>query len=230
MQDKITAVILMAGVGKRMNSDVPKQYIQIDNKPVVYYTIKAFEQSNVDDIVLVTGETEIEYCAKKIVQYFNFNKVTEIVAGGKERYNSVHNGLQAVHNSKYVLIHDGARPCVTSEQINDMIEHVRINKACIMGVPSKDTIKIIDKEKNITMSPDRDIIWQAQTPQAFEFEGIMNAYSQVIENNDQFLTDDAQVWSLYNCMPVKMIEGAYENIKVTTPFDMEIVVNYLKKH
>lgn len=230
MKEKITAIILMAGVGKRMNSDVPKQYMQVNNKPIVYYTIKAFEDSKVDDIVLVTGETEIEYCTKEIVQYFKFNKVVNVVAGGKERYNSVYNGLKTVNNSKYILIHDGARPCIQPLDIDKMIDQVKKYSACIMGVPTKDTIKIVDNDNNIVQSPDRSIIWQAQTPQAFEYTRIMHAYSQIQLNEDKAITDDAQVWSLYNKTPVKMIEGSYENIKVTTPSDMEIVVNCLKKH
>ncbi len=229
MNEKVTAIILMAGVGKRMNSNVPKQYIEIDNKPIVYYTIDAFEKSKIDDIVLVTGETEIEYCTTEIVQYFKFNKVSKIVSGGKERYNSVYNGLKVVNNSRYVLIHDGARPCITSDDINRMILNVKKYDACIMGVPTKDTIKVVDGENNIIQSPDRRTIWQAQTPQAFEYDRIMSAYSKVQVEEDKSITDDAMVWSMYNEHPVRMIEGSYENIKVTTPSDMEIVVNYVKK-
>lgn len=229
MNKRVTAIVLMAGVGKRMNSNVPKQYIEVDNKPIVYYTIDAFEKSDIDDIVLVTGETEIEYCTREFVQYFKFNKISKIVSGGKERYNSVYNGLKVVNNSRYVLIHDGARPCITSGDINKMIYSVKKYDACIMGVPTKDTIKIVDDENNIIKSPDRRTIWQAQTPQAFEYDRIMYAYSKVQVSADKSITDDAQVWSMYNEQPVKMIEGSYENIKVTTPSDVEIVVNYVKK-
>ena len=229
MNKRVTAIVLMAGVGKRMNSNVPKQYIEVDNKPIVYYTIDAFEKSDIDDIVLVTGETEIEYCTREIVQYFKFNKISKIVSGGKERYNSVYNGLKVVNNSRYVLIHDGARPCITSDDINKMIYSVKKYDACIMGVPTKDTIKIVDDENNIIKSPDRRTIWQAQTPQAFEYDRIMYAYSKVQVSADKSITDDAKVWSMYNKQPVKMIEGSYENIKVTTPSDVEIVVNYVKK-
>lgn len=230
MNKRVTAIILMAGVGKRMNSNVPKQYIEIDNKPIIFYTIDAFEKSDIDDIVLVTGETEIKYCAREIVQYFKFNKVSKIVAGGKERYNSVYNGLKVANNSTYVLIHDGARPCITPADINKMIYNVKKYDACIMGVPTKDTIKIVDNENNIISSPDRSTIWQAQTPQAFEYERLMFAYSKVQISEDKSITDDAQVWSMYNDQPVKIIEGSYENIKVTTSSDVEIVVNYVKKH
>lgn len=230
MKEKITAVILMAGVGKRMNSNVPKQYIEVDGKPIIYYTIKAFEASKVDDIVLVTGKDDVEYCKDNIVHHFGFNKVVNVVGGGKERYNSVYNGLEAIQKCNYVLIHDGARPCISVEQINHMIESVKKYKACIMGVKVKDTIKVVDDKGNIIQSPDRSLLWQAQTPQAFDYMCIKNAYERIVHKEEQNVTDDAAVWSEYYKEPVKMIEGSYENIKVTTPNDMEIVVKYMEKH
>ena len=230
MKERITAIILMAGVGKRMNSDVPKQYIMVKDKPIIYYTIKAFEESNIDDIVLVTGKDDVEYCKNNIVRHFGFQKIIKVVAGGKERYNSVYNGLEAIDESSYVLIHDGARPCINKNQINHMIDKVKENKACIMGVQVKDTIKIVDDNDNIIDSPDRAYIWQAQTPQAFEFNIIKKAYKHIIDNVVGCkVTDDAAVWCMYTNEPVKMIMGTYENIKVTTPYDMEIVVNYIEK-
>lgn len=227
MENKVTAIILSAGVGKRMGGNTPKQYLQINDKPILYYTIKAFEESNVDDIVIVCGEKDLEYCTNEIVQYFNFNKVRRVIAGGKERYDSVYNALQVIDKSDYVLIHDGARPCIRPKMINIMIEQVIENKACIMAVPVKDTIKVVNNGV-ICDSPDRRTLWQAQTPQAFEFNGIREAYRNVINNMGKIITDDAMVWSMYMDKPVGIVEGDYENIKITTKNDLEIIVNYLK--
>lgn len=107
---KYTAIVLSAGKGSRMGSSVHKQYLLLCGRPVIYYTLKAFEESQVDEIVLVTGEGEEEYCRKEIVEKYKLHKVTKIVKGGKERYHSVFQGLSACEHTDYVLIHDGARP------------------------------------------------------------------------------------------------------------------------
>lgn len=232
MNTKVTAIILSAGNGKRMGMDIPKQYIKIEDKPIIYYTIKAFMDSNVDEIIIVCGKEYIEYCAKEIVQYFNFNKVKGIVTGGDERYNSVYNGLKAIKKSDYVLIHDGARPCITAQMINKMIMKVKEENACIMAVPVKDTIKVV-KDGIICDSPDRNTLWQAQTPQAFDYNKIKSAYTKVINErlyDKMSITDDAQVWNICNDAHIRVVEGDYENIKVTTKSDLEMVAKYVEKN
>ena len=119
-----TAIILAAGQGKRMQSDIQKQYLCIYDKPIIYYTLKAFEESFVSEIILVVGQGEIEYCKKDIIDYYQFKKVKKMVEGGKERYHSVYSGLQAIENTDYVFIHDGARPCVTLEILEDAYQAV----------------------------------------------------------------------------------------------------------
>ena len=230
MDKKIIAILLCAGVGKRMNSNVPKQYMRIKGKEIIYYTIKAFEDSLVDEIIIVTGENDIEYCTEEIVNKYNFKKVSSVVAGGLERYNSVYNGLKAAEGVKYVLIHDGARPCILTEDINNIIACVKENNACIMAVNAKDTIKIVE-DGYIIDSPNRKLMWQAQTPQAFEFKGIKNAYEKLIDEeiyNMINITDDASVWALANEEKVKIYEGKYTNIKITTPEDIEMANKYLE--
>ena len=143
---KVTAIVLAAGSGKRMNSKVHKQYLLMNGKPVLYYSLKAFEESNVDKIVLVVGAGEIEYCKKEIVERYGFVKVCAIVEGGKERYHSVYEGLKAAGETDYVLIHDGARPFLTQDIIERTITMVAQCKACVVGMPVKDTIKIVDKD------------------------------------------------------------------------------------
>ena len=123
MNKKITAIVLAAGKGSRMQSKVPKQYLPILEKPVLFYSLQAFEQSIVDEIVLVTGKEEQEYCKKEIVEKYGFQKVVHIVEGGAERYHSVYQGLLAVKDADYVLIHDGARPLITIDIIHNADEN-----------------------------------------------------------------------------------------------------------
>ena len=167
---KNVAIVLAAGQGKRMNSKVQKQFLLIKEKPVLYYTLRAFENSElITDVILVTGKDEIEYCQKEIVEKYGFEKVRKIVAGGKERYHSVHNGIQAIDEAEYVFIHDGARPFVNNEMIARAYDAVAVHKACVVGMPVKDTIKIADEEGFAAQTPDRKKVWQVQTPQTFEY-------------------------------------------------------------
>jgi 2-C-methyl-D-erythritol 4-phosphate cytidylyltransferase len=218
------AVILAAGKGTRMGSQVHKQYLELLGKPMLYYAIKAFETSTVDDIILVTGPGETEYCRSEIVERFGFTKVRTVTEGGKERYHSVYEGLKAVSDCDYVLIHDGARPCITSEIIEDAINGAMKYKACVIGMPVKDTIKIADEDEYAAVTPDRNSLWQIQTPQAFEYELVYNAYKKLLslEAYQEGITDDAMVVETMTREKVKLIRGDYANIKVTTPEDMEI--------
>lgn len=219
-QEKTAAIVLAAGKGKRMNSQVQKQYLLIYDKPVIYYTLKAFETSDVDEVILVTGEGEIEYCQNEIVDKYGFKKVSRIVAGGSERFDSVYQGLQAVPDCDYVLIHDGARPFVTPELINSNIECVKKDGACVTAVPSKDTIKIADVDGFVADTPARSLVWMIQTPQSFRYEMILQAYRLRAEADDSTVTDDAMVVEKYAGQPIRLLMGDYKNIKITTPEDL----------
>lgn len=222
MREKIAAVILAGGRGSRMQSDIPKQYIKLGQYPVLYYSIKTFEESGVDEIILVSGENDIGYCKREIVDKYGFKKVTHIVPGGRERYHSVYNGLKCLNNADYVLIHDGARPMVSKEIILNNIEAVKKYKACVTAVPSKDTIKLSDGNGFAKTTPDRKNVWIIQTPQTFEYKLIMTAYSELMENETDKITDDAMVVETFLKYPVRLVEGDYKNIKVTTPEDLVI--------
>lgn len=229
-EDKYVAIVLSAGRGKRMNSTVPKQYLLLNGKPVLYYSLLAFEKSMVDEIILVTGEDDISYCKKEIVEKYNIKKVSAIVAGGKERYHSVFCGLQELEKknsaAKYVMIHDGARPFVDDDIIKRCAENVEKYKACVAGMPVKDTIKIADEDLFAKQTPKRSNVWMVQTPQAFERTLIYDAYKNIIirENAGEELnvTDDAMVVETMTECKVKMVVGSYENIKITTPEDLQI--------
>lgn len=223
-----TAIVLAAGQGKRMGTKVQKQFLELKGRPLVFYSLKAFEESElIDDIVLVTGEDCIEYCAHEIVEKFGFTKVRKIVAGGKERYHSVWNGLCEVKPGGYAFIHDGARPFVTEEIIARTYEALQESRACVVGMPVKDTIKIADSEGYIVDTPDRNYVWQVQTPQAFETELVKVAYAKLMGQTDINVTDDAQVVESMMYEEVKLVPGSYENIKVTTPEDLKLAEIFL---
>ena len=233
-EKKIAAICLAAGQGKRMESKVQKQYLLIQDKPVLYYALKAFQDSPVDEIVLVTGAGEQEYCRREIVEKYNFTKVKAIVAGGKERYHSVYHGLQALSDCDYVLIHDGARPFLTQDIILRCIEGAKEYCACVAGMPVKDTIKLADAQQNIESTPERSRVWMIQTPQSFEYSLIKEAYTKLIKEENEGkkteipVTDDAMVVEYFLNQKVYLVYGSYENIKITTPEDMRIAEAFVK--
>jgi 2-C-methyl-D-erythritol 4-phosphate cytidylyltransferase len=233
MKRKTVAIVLAAGRGSRMKSDIQKQYMQLQGFPVLYYSLKAFEQSEeIDDIVLVTGE--VEYCKEQLVKNYGFTKVRMIVTGGAERYLSVLNAILAIQDKGYerVLIHDGARPFVNQEIISRCIDGIDDYKACVAAMPVKDTIKVVDSEGWASYTPERKTLWQVQTPQAFEARLIIEAYTQLkkrIEVGEELaITDDAMVVETCMNQKVKMVEGDYRNLKITTPEDLVIAEALMK--
>lgn len=226
---KCTAIVLAAGQGKRMGTKVQKQYLEIDGKPVLYYSLKAFEDSIlIDEIILVVGENQKEYCEKEIVSKYEITKVKKIVQGGAERYNSVWNGLQEAEDG-YVFIHDGARPFINEEILQRVYDEVLVHKACVVGMPVKDTIKIVDSEGFADKTPDRNLLWQIQTPQVFETSLIKEAYKKLMQNDTIKVTDDAMVVEQVLGNKVKLVRGSYENIKITTPEDLEVAQIFVEK-
>lgn len=242
MNEKVYAIIVAAGVGKRMNSSVKKQYMEIAGAPVLYHTLKAFEKSNVDEIVIVTGEDEIPYVKEQIVENYSLKKVAAICEGGKERCDSVYEGIRQVIRRQeganpdldiYVLIHDGVRPLVTPELINFCITGVKKYGACIPGVPEKDTVKEADENMDVVRTPDRKKMYRIQTPQCFSLTLIREAFEKYYSENNQAgagsaaMTDDAMLVEKYTGHKVKIIEGDYKNIKITTPEDIGLAEYYM---
>lgn len=227
-KQKYTAIILAAGSGKRMNSQVHKQYLIIQDRPVLYYSLKEFEDSAVDEIVLVVGKGEEEFCRREIVDKYGISKVKAIVEGGKERYHSVFEGLKQTSDADYVLIHDGARPFVNQDIIRRCMQEVQKYQACVVGMPVKDTIKIADEEGYAKQTPDRKNVWMIQTPQTFSYALIYEAYEEMLKTEDTAITDDAMVLERIKGKKSKLIEGSYRNIKITTPEDLLIANVYLQ--
>ncbi len=228
---KVTAIVLAGGRGSRMNSDIPKQYMPLGKKPVLYYSLQAFEESPADDIILVAGKEDLDYCRQEFISRFGFRKIRRIVAGGKERYDSVKNGLDAIQQeteSDIVLIHDGARPCVSADIILRCIEDARQYRACTAAVPSKDTVKIADVSGFVSQTPDRSSVWLIQTPQAFSLPLLRGAYENMAADiNGAPVTDDAMVIERYTEAKVKLTMGGYENIKITTPEDLVLAEKFI---
>ncbi len=217
---KVTAIITAAGKGTRMNSSINKQYLKIAGIPVLARTISVFEScSEVDNIILVVNEEDINFCKHEIVKKFNFTKVISLVSGGAERQNSVYKGLCSIRDEKaIVLIHDGARPFVSNKNIVDCIAAAKEFGACGVGVRSKDTIKISDNNGFVQSTPDRSSLWSIQTPQGFMYEVIKTAHDKAVQN-DYIGTDDMVLVEKLG-LPVKIVEGSYQNIKITTPEDL----------
>lgn len=235
---RCAAVVLAGGQGRRMGTAVAKQYLLIREKPVLYYSLEAFEQSGViDDVILVVGSGQIPYCKEEIVEKYGFQKVRAVTEGGAERYHSVWAGLKAaeVILPDYIFIHDGARPFVEESILERAFEEVKRCRACVVGMPVKDTIKIADEQGFIHTTPKRSLVWQIQTPQVFAADLIVSSYGTMMEKEQEYLkrgiqiTDDAMVVETVCGCPVKLVEGSYENIKITTPEDLEIAEIFASK-
>lgn len=233
------AIVLAGGRGSRMKSSVPKQYLLLNGKSVLYYSLKAMEDSFIDAVILVCGAGEDGYCKKELIDKYNLKKVCSIVQGGKERYDSVYNGLKEIarleiaDEDAYVYIHDGARPCVDAELLNECKTNVEVYGACVPAVPVKDTIKIVDSYGFSADTPKRSSLMVVQTPQCFRFIDALKAYSDM-ENaaaggaDISDITDDTMVVERFAGIRIKLCKGSYNNIKVTTPEDIVTLENMLR--
>ena len=235
-EKKCTAIVLSAGTGKRMGGPIAKQYMSLAGKPVLWYSLNVMEQSTViDDCILVTGADDIDYVTKEIVQKYGFTKVHSVVAGGAERYLSVMNALRAMdEDAGYVFIHDGARPFLTMEMLDRLADAVDEYHACVAAMPSKDTVKIADRDNYAIQTPDRRTVWNVQTPQVFDARIITEAYERLemgmqrLHEQGIAVTDDAGVVELFTNYKVRLVEGSYQNLKITTPEDMVVAEALLK--
>lgn len=213
------AIIMAAGKGKRMKSDINKQFILLKDRPILAYTIDKFQKSqSIDEIIIVAASDEIDFCRNEIVYKYGFNKVKKIVCGGKERQNSVMNGLMAATESDIVLIHDGARPFVDDRIISDGIKYAEIYGGAACGMTPKDTIKVKSNEGFSEKTLDRSRLFCVQTPQCFRYEEILKAHVYAKEKNIP-ATDDTMVFEMLG-NKVYLYEGSYNNIKITTPEDL----------
>lgn len=225
---KSYVIIVAAGRGKRMGTSINKQFLTINNKPILYYSLNTFSNCDlIDGIILVCAEDEIEYCKKEVVEKYKIDKVLKIVVGGEERQDSVYNGLKAIKDCETVLIHDGARPFVTEKIIEDGIKYAKTYGACACGVIPKDTVKIKDKEGFSYDTPDRNNLFIVQTPQIFKYDLIFKCH-QKLSLTDKKVTDDTMVSEYYG-NKVYLYNGSYDNIKITTSEDLYIAEKIVEK-
>lgn len=239
---RCTAIVLAAGTGSRMKSKVAKQFMLLKDKPILYYSLKAVEESEIlDDCIVVTGADMISYVEEEIVKGYGFQKVAAVIAGGAERFLSVSKALQFMEEGSmptanpdgYVFIHDAARPFLTEKIIRDTYEAVQQYGACVIGTPSKDTVKIANEQSFAVETPERRFVWNVQTPQVFATQLITEAYRQLLvklsqpEGQEIMVTDDASVLELFSDCRIKLVQGSYENIKITTPEDISVAEAFL---
>lgn len=238
VRKKHIAIVLAGGRGSRMNSTVPKQYMLLDGRPVLYYSLKCMEESFIDYIILVCGQGDEEYCQREIVSKYGFGKIVSITAGGEQRYDSVYNGLKQIDSlgiaeeDSYVYIHDGARPCIDNSLLVSCRDSAMRYGAAVPAVAVKDTIKVIDEEGFCAGTPDRAYLMAVQTPQCFSFSTAWHAYGcmmkAAMEGADiSGITDDAMVVEQYTKTRVKLCDGSYNNIKITTPEDISLAFDIL---
>ena len=223
-----------------MHREVPKQFLMLDGAPLLVHSLRVFEASDlIDAVILVTGAEYVGYCRTEIVGAYGFRKVRKIVEGGAERYDSVYAALCAaeelcaeigttsgrIGEQNYVLIHDSARPYVTEEILRRAYEGALASGACTAGMPSKDSIKLVGEDGYVTESIDRRRIWNIQTPQVFSLPLIREAHERFRRDLADGLaggsvTDDAGLVERYGLARVRMAEGSYRNIKITTEEDL----------
>lgn len=219
---KTFALIPAAGMGKRMGATINKQYLQLGGLPILAHTLAVFQQCpQISGICLVTPADEIAYCRDQVVGACGFSKVIDIVPGGRERQNSVMNGLKALKrhaaSDDVVLIHDGVRPFITPKLLQESIAVAQSGDGALVAVQAKDTIKTV-RDGIVQGTPDRSTLWQAQTPQSFRFSVILDAH-QSAEEAGFIGTDDSSLVERRGGK-VRIVPGDYRNIKITTPEDL----------
>ncbi|MEG0378878.1 MAG: 2-C-methyl-D-erythritol 4-phosphate cytidylyltransferase [Eubacterium sp.] len=222
MEKVFTSVIIpAAGQGTRMNAPINKQYLTLRGKPILSYTLDVFEKcALVDEIVLVINKNEFKICKQQVLNPHCYTKI-KLVEGGATRQKSVYEGLKRLNpKAGIVLIHDGARPLIKEEIIVRSIYETIQHKATIVAVPAKNTIKVVERDSFVEYTPNRDFLYEVQTPQTFTYDLILDAHEKAIQEDVEG-TDDAFLVERM-CVPVKIVKGHYNNIKITTPEDLII--------
>lgn len=226
--ESFKAVIPVAGQGKRMQSDINKQFMLLQGMPIIVHTLRIFQAATIiNEIVLICGPGEEQYYKQEVLRDYGITKPVTVVTGGKERQDSVYYGLQSISEVNcYVMIHDGVRPLVTLDLISRMAEEVVLTGAVVAGVPVKDTIKRTDAGGYIIDTVQRENLWQIQTPQAFELGLVKQAHERA-RAEAFYGTDDATLLERQG-VGIKIIYGSYENIKITTPEDIVVAETILQ--
>lgn len=226
---RIAAIVPAAGLGKRMGSDQEKQFLELAGKPIIVHTLMALSLNpNISEIYLVTLKEKVEYGRRELVEKYQLAKVSQIVAGGAQRQDSVANGLLALQTiPDLILVHDGVRPLVSQDTINRVIAAAQEFGAAIAALPVKETIKAVDADGLVRHTLERSQLWTVQTPQVFRYQLFKEALKQAQQQNF-YATDEAGLVERIG-HPVKVVPGNPENIKITTPEDLAIAEYWLGK-
>ena len=224
----VTAIIVAAGKSERMGAGTDKAFLNLGPKPVVAWSLLAFEHcSDVDQIVLVVRKDQL-IAAKAVVRMFGISKVRAVVAGGAKRQDSVMNGLKELDaDTRVVVVHDGARPCVKPETIAEVVKLARRGGAAVVGRRIWDAVKFVEKGTTVTRTEDRAKLWAVQTPQAFDVRLLKRAYVAVAEQKADVVDDAAAVELLGE--PVKIFECEKPNLKITTAEDLQLAAAVVLK-
>lgn len=227
---KTAAIITAAGAGVRMGGDQAKQFMDLDGKPLLASTLERFEISPaIDGIVIVVPHDKVDYSRDQIVKKHHLVKVVKVVAGGKRRQDSVRLGLEATEGRyPLVLIHDGVRPLVPPDLISRIVKAMNQYRAVIPALAARETIKEANGTGLVVKTLDRSSLWLVQTPQAFRYEDILEAHRRAVAEEWEEMTDDALLMERMG-VPVNIIDGSEENIKITTPRDLELA-RFLIRH
>ena len=224
--ENVGAVIVAAGRSTRMGG-VDKTFAPMLGVPLVAHTLDRFESSpSIGQIVLVLAEDSLDQ-GRKLVQERGYRKVTHVCAGGHRRQDSVRNGLEQLSACDWVMVHDGARPCLDEAMLQRGLEAAAAHGSAVAGVPVKDTIKLVTPDQMVSETPDRSLLWAAQTPQVFRYSLLLEAHRAWPNNTAGDATDDAAMVETLG-HPVKMFQGSYQNIKVTTAEDLIIAEAFLR--
>lgn len=216
-------------MGRRMGQKVAKQFLPLGDKPMLAHTLLAFQRaSGVDEIIPILSREDMESCLRDVIEQYHITKVRTLVVGGKERQDSVMNGLRKLgKDASIVLVHDGVRPFVTQEMIQESIDHAKKGDCVAVGVPLKDTIKEVNDKQVVRHTLERSRLWAIQTPQTFPVKILKRAYEESYKHN-VYGTDDAMLVERAGGT-VHVIMGSYENIKITTPEDLILAEEILKR-
>ncbi len=225
----VTALIPAAGMGRRMGKAVAKQFLPLGDKPMLAHTLLAFQRaSEIDEIIPILSKEDMESCLRDVIEMYHITKVKTLVVGGKERQDSVMNGLMKLgKDASIVLVHDGVRPFVTAEMIRESVDFAKKGECVAVGVPLKDTIKEVDDDGMVRHTLERSRLWAIQTPQTFPVKVLKHAYEESYRRR-VYGTDDAMLVERTGTK-VRVIMGSYENIKITTSEDLIFAEEILKR-
>ncbi|MFW6113054.1 MAG: 2-C-methyl-D-erythritol 4-phosphate cytidylyltransferase [Thermodesulfobacteriota bacterium] len=227
---KVAAVIAAAGLGRRMQKDIPKTYLPLAGKPILIHTLEIFERvPEVHEVLVVVHPEDLEFCQEEILAPYPLKKVLRVVPGGKERQDSVYNALKVLKREseelEIILVHDGVRPLVAPALIRQVVAAARRHGAAILGIPCQDTLKRVSSSREVLDTLDRRELWQVQTPQAFQTGLLWRAYQEAM-NRGLYATDEASLVEALG-KTVVVVPGSPLNLKITTQDDLKMAEAFL---